>query len=83
MNHEELHAFGFAISPDDPTLAVHLVYPNLTCRYLCPTCNIWVAKSLEEIFCNVMRAEVERRTRSNHAVQTSSTDAVQTRIVLR
>jgi hypothetical protein len=44
MNHEELHAFGFVVSPDDPTLAVHLVYPKLTCRYLCPTCNIWVGK---------------------------------------
>lgn len=44
MNHEELHAFGFAVSPDDATLAIHLVYPNLTRRYLCPTCNIWVGK---------------------------------------
>ena len=43
MNDEQLHAFGFAIDPDDPSRAKHRVYPQFTVRYLCSKCGIWVS----------------------------------------
>lgn len=44
MTDEELHAFGFAVSSDNPALAEHKVYRRKTVRYRCPTCNLWVSK---------------------------------------
>ncbi len=44
MTFEQLHAFGFSVCIDEPNKAEHRVYPQLSCRFLCPTCEIWVSK---------------------------------------
>ena len=43
MTDEELAAFGFRVSDDNPTLAKHKLYPNLSVRYRCPSCNLWAS----------------------------------------
>jgi ssDNA-binding Zn-finger/Zn-ribbon topoisomerase 1 len=43
MTDEELFAFEFAVSPDNPTFARHKLYPHLSVRYRCPSCNLWAS----------------------------------------
>ena len=43
MNDEELAAFGFVPTDDDPLLAKHTIYPSLTVRYRCPNCDLWAS----------------------------------------
>jgi len=43
MNDEELVTFGFAVSPDDPSLAYHKLYPELSVRHRCSSCGTWSA----------------------------------------
>ena len=43
MNDEQLLAFGFAVCPDNPMMAEHKLYPNLSVRYRCPSCNLWAS----------------------------------------
>ncbi len=59
MSHEELHAFASLLVPDDPTIAVHLVYPSSPADISAQPATSGSAKSLEERLCNVMRAEVK------------------------
>ena len=41
MNDEQLRTFGFIVSPDNPDLAYHQLYPNLSFRHRCSTCGNW------------------------------------------
>lgn len=41
MNDEQLCTFGFVISPDNPDVAYHQLYPNLSFRHRCSTCGNW------------------------------------------
>lgn len=43
MTDEELFAFGFEVTPDNPFLARHKLYPRLSVRYRCPSCNLWAS----------------------------------------
>jgi len=43
MNDEELAAFGFVPTDEDPSLAKHFIYPTLTVRYHCPSCKLWAS----------------------------------------
>ena len=53
MTDEELFAFGFAVSPDNPSLARHKLYPQISVRYRCSLCNIWASSmgSGKELVC--------------------------------
>jgi len=43
MIDEQLAAFGFRVLGDNPTMAKHKLYPNLSVRYRCPSCNLWAS----------------------------------------
>ena len=48
MDDEMLHAFGFAVSPENPAFAESKLYPQLSVRYRCSTCKIWVGKTIND-----------------------------------
>ncbi len=43
MTDEQLAAFGFRVLEDNPTMAEHRVFPSLSVRYRCPSCNLWAS----------------------------------------
>ena len=53
MDDEQLAVFGFAVMPDNPTLAKHTIYSHITVRYRCPRCSLWAStmKGGKELVC--------------------------------
>lgn len=46
MTDEQLFAFGFEPTDDDPRIARHKLYPRQSVRYRCPSCSRWSSNLL-------------------------------------
>lgn len=44
MDDEMLAVFGYTVSPENPTHAIHSIYPDRTKMDRCPKCGIWAGK---------------------------------------
>jgi hypothetical protein len=44
MTDEQLSAFGFEVLPNNSMHAQHKLYPRLSIRYRCPSCNLWASR---------------------------------------
>ena len=62
MDDEQLRAFGFVVSPDDPREAYHKLHPNFSRRHRCSKCRIWasVVTGGEEHVCDRCRLGRQR-----------------------